>query len=364
MLWIFTIICATGLIAGSFGGNIDPASLKGICLMVMTLPGWILLMLLATVLDLLWCRKALMLCLLTFIACASAIWEFSPLNLSSPSMADYAKNPKFTFMTYNVANLYDLTEQYPGDVNPIISYILLTEPDVVNLQECPLMSVYKPTRITSKQVDSLHRAYPYILIYGYSNALLSKYPAESIHLPGPNKPGNEIAAFRLNIEGTKITLFDVHLQSYSLSSQDKELFHEITDLKDPEGAKSIKSSVREVKSQLLTKIQAAAVQRADDCRRLIRFIEHWGGPNVIVAGDFNDVPGCYTLRQLADYKFRQVYPELGFGPMITFNRDRFYFRIDHILYRGDLTPLRISRGDIKWSDHYPLLATFAITPSK
>ena len=40
-------------------------------------------------------------------------------------MADYAKNPKFTFMTYNVANLYDLTEQYPGDVNPIISYILL-----------------------------------------------------------------------------------------------------------------------------------------------------------------------------------------------------------------------------------------------
>ncbi len=78
MLWIFTIICATGLIAGSFGGNIDPASLKGICLMVMTLPGWILLMLLATVLDLLWCRKALMLCLLTFIAAHRPSGNFRP----------------------------------------------------------------------------------------------------------------------------------------------------------------------------------------------------------------------------------------------------------------------------------------------
>lgn len=364
MLWAFTAISALGLIAGSFGGNINPATVKGICLMVMTLPGWILLLLIATVLDIIWCRKAIILSILTFIACAAAIWEYCPLNVSRPSIADYEQDPKFTFLTYNVANLNDMTDTYPGDTNPIISYILKTGADVVNLQECLLLSVHGRLHITQEQIDSLHQAYPYIIMYGYSNALLSKYPAESIHLGGINKPGNEIAAFRLNIEGTQVTLFDVHLQSYDLTVEDKALYHDITDLKDPEGAKSIKSSVKEVKSQLLSKIQAAAVQRANDCERLCRYIEHYGGPNVIIAGDFNDVPGCYSLRRLADFKFRQVYPELGFGPMITFNRDRFYFRIDHILYRGDLKPLRLARGSVKWSDHYPLHATFAITSAK
>ncbi len=364
-LWTFTILSAFGLIAGSFGGNIHPESIKGICLMVMTLPAWIVLMAIITVLDLFWCRKALVVCLLTFIACAAAIWEFSPMNITQPDLSKYEKTPKFTFLTYNVANMNDMTIKYPDNTNPTITYILKTDADVVNLQECLVLSPFERLHITTEQVDSLHRAYPYILMYGYSSVLLSKYPAETIHLGGPNKPGNEIAAFRLNIEGTKVTLFDVHLKSYDLSDHDKQLYQNITRLNDDdEDKKSIKESMSEVKSQLLSKIQAAAVQRAKDCDRLCNYIEHFGGPNVIVAGDFNDVPGCYTLRKLSDFKFRQVYPELGFGPMVTFNRDRFYFRIDHVMYRGDLTPLRINRGSVKWSDHYPLHVLFAITPTK
>jgi len=364
MLWIFTIVSALGLIAGSFGGNINPAEVKGICLMVMTLPGWIILMIIATVLDLFWCRKALSVCLLTFIACASAIWEFCPLNITKPSFADYEETPKFTLLTYNVTNFTDLSDKYPGGINPTASYILSVNADVVNIQEGIAMVPREKCHLTQAQIDSLHSVYPYIILCPKTSLLLSKYPAEVIHTGSKNLRGKEIAAVRLNIEGTMVTLFNVHLQCYQLSHDDKSLFKQITTIKDPTGDSSIKESARNVKSQLISKIQKAAEERADDCERLCRYVEHFGGPNVIIAGDFNDVPGCYTLRRLADFNFKQVYPEVSFGPMITFNRDRFYFRIDHILYRGALTPLRLNRGDIIWSDHYPLLATFAITPDK
>ena len=50
----------------------------------------------------------------------------------------------------------------------------------------------------------------------------------------------------------------------------------------------------------------------------------------------------------------------GFGPMITYNARHLYFCIDHVLYRGALTPLYISKGTIKTSDHYPLTVDFAV----
>lgn len=361
-LWTLTAISALGLFAASYGGELSPSQWRGICIVVMTMPAWIVLMLIATVLDALWCRKALILCALAFVSCSSAIWEFSPLNITRPDAAAYASCPRFTFMTYNVGNLCDQTETYPGGVNPTISYILRTQPDVVNLQEVIVLSAYKNYCITEAQIDSLHRAYPYIIWYGYSQVLMSKYPAEPIHTGSENKAGNEIAAFRLNIEGTPVTLFDVHLQSFNLTSEDKALYKDLTRLNEQDG--NLRGTLVDVKSQLLHKIQVAAEQRECDIKRLSGYISHYGGPNVIVAGDFNDVPGCYALRRLGDFKLRQVYPEVGFGPMITFNRDRFYFRIDHILYRGDLKPLSITRGSIRYSDHYPLIATFAVTPQK
>lgn len=364
LLCIGTLASAAGLIAACFGGNIPPASCRGICLMVMTLPAWIILMTVFTIFDLLWYRRILPVCVLVYIACASGIWEFMPLNLRRPSLDKAAVYPQFTFLTYNITNFTDLTGKYPGDINPTVSNILKINADVVNLQEAVVLTPDKSIRLRQEQIDSLHRSYPYIIMYGHSQMLMSKYPAEAIHIGDPEKFQGEIAVFRLNIEGVKVTLFDVHLKSYHLTPDDKELFKDVTDIKDIEKNKSIKNikgTMTDVKSQLFGKVQSAAEYRERDAIRLGRLIERYGGPNVIVAGDFNDVPGCFTLRYLADFKLEQVYSRLGFGPMITFNRDRFYFRIDHVLYRGALMPLRMQRGSSLSSDHYPLLVRFALT---
>ena len=371
LLWLFTVIAIVGLSLACFAGNIEPSHAKGLSLFILTMPVWLTLWFIITILDALWCRKALVFCILAFIACAHAIWEYFPLNVLPPSEKKYSACPKFTLLTYNVSAFKDLQDVYPGDVNPCVSYIIRSNADIVCLQETDvtLTGTYAPFRITASQIDSINSIYPYRLIYGGYLTLLSKYPAESIHTPPVNEDSNSrwsrypIGVFRINIEGLPVTLFNVHLRSYGLSARDKALYKNIAEGKEiAEAAEvSMTESYREIKNQIYHKVQDAAEKRAFEANVLGNYIEHFGGPNVIVAGDFNDVPGCYTLRRLDDYDLRQVYPEVGFGPLITFNADLFYFRIDHILYRGNLVPLSVSCGSLKCSDHYPLMATFAVT---
>lgn len=364
-LWVLTVIASIGLLAASFGGNIPPSELKGICLMVLSFPLWLILIAVATLLDLLWCRKALTMCVLVLISCASAIFNFCPLNIVAPSAKKFADKPHFSLLTYNVAGFNDLTGEYPGDVNPTVAYILHVDADIVALQESHNIGKAPAVHLTDRQVDSLHAAYPYIITSGNSLTLLSKFPAEAIHIPddptaepSARNDASKIAAFRINVAGTPVTLFNVHLESYGLSNDDKLLYHKVTDLDDPD--QSLRSMLRDVRTELLAKVQIAAVRRQRETERLVKLIDHFGGPNVIVTGDFNDVPGCYALRRLADCKMREVYPALAFGPTISFHADRFYFRIDHILWRGDMKPLRIRRGNLLASDHYPFTAYFAI----
>ncbi len=82
-----------------------------------------------------------------------------------------------------------------------------------------------------------------------------------------------------------------------------------------------------------------------------------GGP-FIVAGDFNDIPDCYAVRTIRGKDMHDAYADAAFGPTITYHGDKFYFRIDQVLYKGPFKAVDIERGDIASSDHNPLLTTF------
>lgn len=354
LLWTVTVPVCLAMFVSAYAGQLSPTRYPGACLAVMTFPIWMVSMAVVTVLDLLLCRRALLAVAVTVASCLPAIWDNCPLNVLPPKAPEGART--FTMLTYNVTNFEDLTRTYPDSINPTMSYIINSGADIVNLQECQCVYAAKKFHISERQVDSLYRMYPYVVLGSYSQTLLSKYPVKVIDTGAPVKSGNEIAVFRVNIEGEQVTIFDVHLQSYQLSRDDKTLYHELTDMGGADA-----EALSEIRTRLVRKIQRAAEGREHDAYRLGRYIARFGGPNVIVAGDFNDVPGCYTLNLMSDYGLQEVYPEVGFGPMITFNSNRFYFRIDHVLYRGALKPLSMSRGYIKCSDHYPLLVRFALT---
>ena len=80
--------------------------------------------------------------------------------------------------------------------------------------------------------------------------------------------------------------------------------------------------------------------------------------NVIVCGDFNDVPGSWTYRNFTKHGFMDAYSQTGFGHLITYNQHLMLFHIDQILYRGNIVPLWVRKERLNSSDHYPLVAEF------
>ena len=147
-----------------------------------------------------------------------------------------------------------------------------------------------------------------------------------------------------------LTVYNVHLRSFGFTGEDKQFYNDLTTF-------SGKEEFSQVKPKLISKLNAAARHRARQARLLKAHIDKTGG-NIIVCGDFNDTPNCYAIRTISGDCMHDAYVENAFGPTITYNADRFYFRIDHVLYKGALDAVNIERGSQDYSDHYPLLTTF------
>lgn len=289
------------------------------------------------------------------------VFTITPLNIPRGEVPKKFKAGEWNLLSYNVCNFFDVTGKYPGKVNPGVSYILRTNADVVFLAEGQYTMPIKATRFTEAQMDSLRAVYPYILV-GSDVTLLSKFPAETLTLDAfPNQLYNrtraesKVGGYLLDIHGKKTVLIGVHLQSLGLTSSDKKVYKDFT---RGEGFAS-RSDLREAERDIVGKISRANLYRAYAINAVIKFIN--GLPedyNLIVCGDFNDTPGCYSLRQLQTVGLREVYPLVGNGYMHTFYKDRLFFQIDHVLFRGNIRPWSMTRDRIRSSDHYPLLTTF------
>ncbi len=351
-LWtLLNIVCGLCTLLAGYGGYINPDKFALAQLANMTFPGWIVLTLILLAVNLFIRKKLAWLSVAVLVACIGPILTISPLNFTSRSLSPDDESRTFTLLTYNVYNFRDNQGVNPEWGNRTLSYILSTDADIVCLQESSnLNGVGKKA-----QRDSINSRYPYRL---YSNrsgeVLLSKYHATEIDTPKPDWGSGSFCAYDVEVEGHEVTVVNCHLQSIGLTDDDKELYRELTDkeLRNPS-----RSELSKVKNGIVTKLLAAFRIRAQQARYIKEFLATRKG-NVILVGDFNDVPGSYAYRTIKSDGLKDAYSECAFGPTVTYNDNRFYFRIDQMLYRGDLEAVRIKRGDLRSSDHYPLLATF------
>ena len=351
-LWtLLNIACGLCTLLAGYGGYINPDKFALAQLANMTFPGWIVLTLILLAVNLFIRKKLAWLSVAVLVACIGPILTISPLNFTSRSLSPDDESRTFTLLTYNVYNFRDNQGVNPEWGNRTLSYILSTDADIVCLQESSnLNGVGKKA-----QRDSINSRYPYRL---YSNrsgeVLLSKYHATEIDTPQPDWGSGSFCAYDVEVEGHEVTVVNCHLQSIGLTDDDKELYRELTDkeLRNPS-----RNELSKVKNGIGTKLLAAFRIRAQQARYIKEFLATRKG-NVILVGDFNDVPGSYAYRTIKSDGLKDAYSECAFGPTVTYNDNRFYFRIDQMLYRGDLEAVRIKRGDLRSSDHYPLFATF------
>lgn len=357
---VITIIVGLGLLVSGYAGYIDPADCRYAGFVVLSFAIWVYAVWAVILIDAFVAQRAAIVGVVFFLAALPVVIDFSPANIIEPKPEDGEREIKL--LTYNVLGFYDQNGEYEGDINRTVSYIINSGADVACLQEAMPITRNTTTHITDAQVDSIHSIYPYIYLSGAGQMILSKFPVEPVRTDFRYGGTGEfdLGVFRLNIDGCKITVFNVHLKSMDLTLADREVYEDFSRLKNNDNIKEIKANIKEVKQQVLSKVVAAGVARAKDMPQLMKYIEHYGGPNAIVCGDFNDVAWSYSIRCVESAGFRQAYRQAAFGPMITYNSNNLFFRIDHILYRGRLEPVSVSRGRLKTSDHYPFEATFII----
>lgn len=356
-LIIITWIIGAILIISAYCGYCNPKDSARVAILGMIFP----IMLYSSIAILaIWLifRKWLMaLLVIAFMAaCWDPILTFSPFNIGNS--ATTASDKTFKVLTYNVMNF--ASENYQKDTgnDKALQYILNEDADIVLLQEASAQVKMDELTPLKNMLPILDKKYPYRDKNIHDLIILSKYPYEvtSYHIT-ENAPNKSIA-YKVTMDSVTLHFINVHLESIRLNDSDKALYRSITDIsKSPNNISE--KTVEDVKSTLLTKLAKAFKRRANQAEDLKRYITSLGDENIILCGDFNDTPYSYSYLTIKGDDMEDAYKNCALGPAITFHANRFYFRIDHILYKGkNIEAIDIKRGDEKHSDHYPLTATF------
>lgn len=367
------ILLALLTLCSGYGGVVNPETSTLPAILAMTFPIWLCCSVVVLIVDFFIDKKYAIIQGVALVLCIGPILSFCPMNISRNKLSPEEQKRSFTVMSYNVYGLnsienppkhgtYDthgLVQQVKQCIsNPTLSWILKQDIDVVCIQEFNFqvsddsINSSKPKLLTRELYDSVCVAYPYRTTNG-RGAIFSKFPLYPLNLPQYQGDGTEFhVAAVVEILGHRTLVMAAHLQSIGLDPSDKELYREIT---EGEGGKK---ALKEAKGQLLGKLSKAFRERARQAEMIRHQIDSLGIENVIICGDFNDIQDSYAMRVMAGDDFKSAFTNAAFGPVITYHANRFYFHIDHILYRGELQAQQFKKYDFGRSDHYPISARF------
>lgn len=244
-------------------------------------------------------------------------------------------------LTFNVHNFYD--ENGKSTVDSVFRFVQSLNPDIVCFQEYALDV---PSR---KQQDEKFRAY---------NFGSSKLPATSATMECMTKHRIIGAARMEDLGGTGVCIttdmvinddtvrvFNLHLQTTSINSQDKDYISQ---------GEFISDSTRETRFiQIARSLRRNNALRAHQVDMIHEEVANSPYP-VILCGDFNDIPASYTYRKVAK-GLDDSFSRQGHLFAHTFRGFFNMLRIDYILLSPELETVSyevVPTGNI--SDHYPV----------
>lgn len=294
---------------------------------------------------LLFYRPFMLVSLVAFVVCVPQIRAFFPLNVARQEPP--AENLKL--VSYNILSS-NLKASTANRDNPLITYLEGCGADIICLQEFPFAA------LKGKSGKELLADYPY-RSYQVSDlselkshylCCLSKYPILSAEKVDLNSTGNGCARYRILHEEDTIVVYNCHLQSNNLNAENKTTYEDL--LTDPNAEKIRAEGTRE----LVKKLRESASMRAVQAGIVLAEVTRETSPYVIVCGDFNDSPISYT-RRLLTQELTDAYVRSGNGPGFSYNKNKLFYRIDHILHSPafESYDCTVDRT-VKTSDHYPI----------
>ncbi len=363
ILLCLTVLMALLLLASACGGYVNPNSYSFFSFLTLGLPVILTInfvIMLAWLVALRW-RYALISFAAIVLSWGSVRMVF-PLNVFSSSVKATPEN-SLRVLTFNVMNFgpYDPSNHTPS---ASMLYILDQDADVVLLQEGSQERNYMKLSNVEMMAGELEEKYPYHSDGRHDLVILSKFPYTVINdstlMNSPGSIKSHDPEYRyyargydlLLPNGRQLRLINLHLHSMGLNDSDRELYMNIT-----QNNIDSEKEFRKIKSSLYNKLAATFKFHAHEAQMVRKFLDK-SPQNVVLCGDFNDTPASYSYRTVRGDDMSDAFVDCGFGFKHTFHDKRMYFKIDHIMYRGDLEAVEWRRDKAGDSDHYPQVATF------
>ena len=356
---ILTALLAVLLVVCAYAGKISPQSFFAAPFLTLAYMPMLIFSLLVLVIALLWRRfLAVLFLLLAFLVTWPVFKMYVPFNDEPERLtASVDSTSLLKVMTYNVLSFNYNDPTVAGKDSQTIKLILDADPDVVMLQEGGAAGVeWMDIPSLKLHQDRIKKQFPYVYSSPEGLNIMSKYPfttqtiGEPQHIRsvlGYNREMKAYLARAYDLQlptGKQLRFIDFRLQSYHLSF-----------------GKNMNVRVSpDVKPTPLERMKRSFALRSNDAASIRQAIDE-SPANVIVCGDMNDVTASHVYRVIRGGDLNDAWAEVGNGYAYTFNRHHLPFRIDHILYRGDLRALEAQRIKGGSSDHFPLMVTFDIS---
>ncbi len=293
--------------------------------------------------------KLALISLAAILLCHKPVTTFFPLHL----FPGKAPQEAIEVLTYNVQGFPEERRKNSSE-HPILDYIARADADIVCLQEY-LVSKTGQSIFSQRDVNRILNQYPYRSVTGlessgryhiYGLACFSKYPIENTHEVLFESSYNGAAVYTINIDGKRVTVANVHLESNSIMAEDKKLYNDFLQNNDSVKLEQITSNIR-------NRLGGAYRMRARQVGKVKQYLATQETEGTIICGDFNDTPISYTYHQMKK-GLQDAYISTAFGPGITYHQDLFLFRIDYIMHSEQMKAFRTKVDKVKYSDHYPL----------
>ena len=263
------------------------------------------------------------------------------------------KHGTFKVMSYNLRLFnYFETPRKADSERKVLEYVKTIHPEIICFQELFITgNVIEKDQEIRKAIGDNY--YSHTKFLGsrknqyYGIATYSRYPI--IRKGEIRHPGSSSLSIYSDIviKNDTFRIFNNHLQSFRLRRMERSLIEEL--------ASDDYQTMDEIKA-LSINLRQGFVRRALQAQLVKNYIDRSPYP-VIVLGDFNDTPVSYAYRKIRK-GLNDSFVKSGYGAGFTYRGNYPPNRIDYILYDNNLISTKFDILKVKYSDHYPIVASF------
>ena len=249
-------------------------------------------------------------------------------------------------VSYNVGLFAhgDMGERRLALADSIAAFLRSTDADVICLQEFYLPNALDLEAWFRDRFPG-YRADYYVLTgeKGHAgNVTLSRRPVLYKGKLDFEKSTNLALHTDIQLDSSVLRFYNCHFESYNIS---------LSGL-----VRSLKKADDIAVEDTGRKMRRSIVQRPQQVDAVMRDVDACPVRSVVL-GDFNDNPLSYTLYRLSRGR-SDAFVKAGKGFGATFRTLWPLLRIDYVLYPRDLEAVTLDVPKVKYSDHYPVIATF------